>query len=137
MKCKRFNRFIIKAMPHFQYRSAAASDSHGIFIEDKDRMISIYFDEEQVRTNETEQLPQGELVEVYRYRIDDKAIVQSRVMDKERNLRDIAMFRMEFEDEKGDRAFLSGHMTVGAGYSWSNGVEPVLKELLKSLSFAS
>jgi hypothetical protein len=45
-----------------------------------------------------------------------------------------AFFHIELEDDEGATVYLPGQMVVSEGYSWSDGVEPVLLELLDGIT---
>lgn len=44
---------------------------------------------------------------------------------------------MEIPDETGELHILPGEMTAPCGYEWSDGVEPILLELLEGISVTS
>lgn len=48
-----------------------------------------------------------------------------------------AFFHVELEDRDGGKACLPGQMTVRTGYPWSDGVEPILLELMDGLTVLS
>ena len=45
-----------------------------------------------------------------------------------------AFFHIELEDDEGTTVYLPGQIVVSEGYSWSDGVEPVLLELLDGIT---
>ena len=45
-----------------------------------------------------------------------------------------AFFHIELEDDEGTTVYLPGQIVVSEGYSWSDGVEPVLLELLEGIT---
>lgn len=44
-----------------------------------------------------------------------------------------SFFHMELEDEDGKQHCLAGQMVVNKDYQWSNGIEPILMELLENI----
>ena len=44
-----------------------------------------------------------------------------------------AFFHIEIEDKKGGLLYLPGQMVVFADYTWTDGIEPVLMELLEGI----
>lgn len=44
-----------------------------------------------------------------------------------------AFFHMEVEDDDGKTLYLPGQMVADPGYKWSDGIEPVLMELLDGI----
>ena len=45
-----------------------------------------------------------------------------------------AFFHMELEDEDGKQHCLAGQIVVDKGYQWTDGVEPILMELLEGIA---
>lgn len=45
-----------------------------------------------------------------------------------------AFFHMEIPDETGELHILPGEMTAPCGYTWSDGVEPILIDLMNGLT---
>ena len=47
-----------------------------------------------------------------------------------------AFFHIELEDPEGNVLYLPGQIVVSPGYKWSDGIEPVLLELLSSIQLS-
>ena len=47
-----------------------------------------------------------------------------------------AFFHIELEDPEGNILYLPGQIVVSPGYKWSDGIEPVLLELLSSIQLS-
>lgn len=45
-----------------------------------------------------------------------------------------AFFHLELENAEGGTVYLPGQMTVSTGYQWSDGIEPILLELLEGIT---
>lgn len=68
------------------------------------------------------------------YRVGNKYLHQGRTeFHNPSDLRGIAYFHMEVPDMNGKIYICPGQMSVALNYSWSDGVEPTLRELLNGL----
>ena len=118
-------------VPRLYYWMDGKPGKRTLFIEDEEETVVISF-EEGMRcldlVNREENL-------CFEYRCGLRYLHQARVVSPDRtNASCCSFFHMEITDHAGAVHCLPGQMLVRAGRPWADGVEPVLIEILNSIT---
>ena len=124
--CLRFSR-----LPQLDYWIDGKPGKRTLFIEDKKEQVLISFEEGMRCIDLTENAPGRR----FEYRWGKRYLHQVRSERSGRNTTGSwSFFHMEITDHAGNIHWLPGQMVAWAGYPWTEGVEPLLVEILNSIS---
>lgn len=133
-RCIVFNRFVVPIFQNMNYFFDGERGKRIAFLEDKAKSFLISFEESMKCIDLSPESVYKEADSRHEYRNGSKYLHQRRMLQSNGNCsKGFIFFHMEFTDENGDRAILPGQMNVLDGYPQTDGVEPILKELLNSI----
>lgn len=101
------------------------------FISDKEERVVISFDEGVQESDVASYMATRVSAVSCQYCKNGKCIRQTR---NAKGNTSYSFFLIALEDEEGKRHCLAGQIVVEKGYQWSDGVEPVLMELMEGIS---
>ena len=118
-------------VPRLHYWMDGKPGKRTLFIEDEEETVVISF-EEGMRCLDMVNRDEDHCFE---YRRGLRYLHQARVVNPDRaNASCCSFFHMEITDHAGAIHYLPGQMLVRAGRPWADGVEPVLIEILNSIT---
>ena len=125
-----FDKFVLLIPPKLKYRTDGIIESRSLFITDPSESFLITFEEGMKLMD---MLPEAKVEPSVCFQCfkDGKYIHLRRKSDGKVSC---AFFHIELEDENGNPVYLPGQMVASSGYNWSDGIEPVLMELLAGIS---
>ena len=127
-----FDKFSFVVPPKLKWHQDGIPGKRVLFIYDQKKSFIVSFEE---GTQMRDMLPtdqQEEKASVsFQYCKDDKYIHLRRSGEKNDK---VAFFHIELEDEDGSTLYLPGQMVVFCEYKWSDGVEPILIDVLNGIA---
>jgi hypothetical protein len=126
-----FDRFRLHIPPKLKCHTDGVPGHRVLFITDHDETYTVSFEEG---------MPMRDMLASGRTNVPtvshqccrvDKYIHQWR---NDSSTERCAFFHIEVENNEGTTVYLPGQIVVSEGYSWSDGVEPVLLELLDGIT---
>ena len=131
-----FDGFLFARDPSLFYFADGKPGMRCLFISDENTKCPISFEEGMGCKDEA--LPSESSILKFlpaEYRSGERYIHQIRSDPETRpGIGNYAFFHMEIPDETGELHILSGQMNAPYGHEWSDGVEPILLELLEGIS---
>jgi hypothetical protein len=123
-----FDKFSLIIPKKLKYHMDGVSGHRVLFVTDQEETINISFEEgmrmSDVLSDTNENAPKV----VHRCCRAGKYIHQ-----RHSNIERCVFFHIELEDDDGKTLYLPGQMVVSENYQWSDGVEPVLLNLLEGI----
>lgn len=139
MRISLFDRYSLIIPPELKHHMDGPPGKRVVFITDAEEHVLISFEENMACMDLT-----GASRDSVSKRIEsehqskDRYIHQLRTDPATRpGIGNYAFFHMEMPDETGELHILPGQMTAPCGYAWSDGVEPVLIDLMNGLTVCS
>ena len=126
-----FDKYSLVIPPSMKWYQDGLPGQRVYFISDKKERVVISFDEGGQMTDIPPDAAMCAPAVSCQCCKDDKYIRQTRNAEGNTTY---SFFQIILEDENGKRHCLSGQIVVEKGYVWSDGVEPVLMELLEGIS---
>ena len=125
-----FDQYRLLIPPKLKSHQDGQPGQRVLFITDKKESFTVSFEE---GATPMDMLPEKESEQTVRFQCcqDGKYIHQRRSNSATERC---AFFHIELEDDDGKTLYLSGQIVVTDKYQWSDGVEPVLMELLAGIS---
>jgi len=126
-----FDKYSLVIPPNMKWHQDGPPGQKVYFISDKKERVVISFDECAQMSDMPPETAMRAFDVSYQYYKDGKYIRQTRNAEGNTTY---SFFQIVLEDENGKRHCLSGQIVVEKCYVWSDGVEPVLMELLEGIS---
>lgn len=127
-----FDRFSLVVPPKLKWHQDGIPGQRVLFISDRKETFSVSFEEgSQMRDMLPPDQQEAKASVSFQYCKDDKYIHMRRSGEKNDKF---AFFHIELEDEDGSTLYLPGQMVVFCEYKWSDGVEPVLIDVLNGIA---
>ena len=126
-----FDKYSLVIPPNLKWHQDGPPGQRVYFISDKKERVVISFDEGAQMSDMPPETAMRAPVVSCQCCKDGKYILQTRNAEGNTTY---SFFRFVLEDENGKRHCLSGQIVVEKGYEWSDGVEPVLMELMEGIS---
>ena len=126
-----FDRFRLQIPPKLKCYAAGAPGHRMLFITDPNETYTVSFEEGMPMRDMLASGRTNAPTVSHQCCRADKYIHQRR---GDSPAQQCAFFHIELEDDEGTTVYLPGQMAVSEGYSWSDGVEPVLLELLDGIT---
>jgi len=118
-------------LPQLNYWMDGKPGKRTVFIESPKDNVLISFEEGMRCIDLAQRAPDRR----FEYRREKRYLHQTRSGKSERNTTGSwSFFHMEITDPAGNIHWLPGQMVAWAGYPWAEGVEPLLVEILNSIS---
>lgn len=128
-----FDKFSLVIPPKLKYYADGARGKRVLFIKDRDENFIVSFEEGAQMMgmrSDLHELPMAS----FQCRRENKYIHQLRVDRRpDSNFVSYAFFHIEWQDKHGNLVYLPGQMVANPDYKWSDGIEPVLLELLDGI----
>ena len=102
-----------------------------VFLSDSQESFHVSFEEDMKLMDMLPGLWENDLTVTYEYRKGNTYIHQRR---KNSDRAVCAFFHLELQDSDGTILYLPGQLVADASYKWSEGIEPVLLELMDGLT---
>ena len=102
-----------------------------VFLSDSQESFLVSFEEDMKLMDMLPGLWENDLTVTYEYRKGNTYIHQRR---KNSDSAVCAFFHFELQDPDGTILYLPGQLVADASYKWSEGIEPVLLELMDGLT---
>ena len=125
-----FDRFCLVLPQGLKCYADGLDGKRVVFITSWSKRFNVSFEEGMQMMDMIPEI-QGETSIHYEYRQDGKYIHLCR---SSKGKIPYAFFHIALEDSEGITYFLPGQMVVHGTYTWSDGIEPVLMELLDGIS---
>ena len=127
-----FDRFSLVVPPKLKWHQDGIPGQRVLFISDQKETFSVSFEEgSQMRDMLPPDQQEAKASVSFQYCKDDKYIHLRRSGEKNDKF---AFFHIELEDDGGSTLYLPGQMVVFCEYKWSDGVEPVLIDVLNGIA---
>ena len=127
-----FDKFNLVVPPKLKWHQDGILGQRILFISDRKETFSVSFEEGmQIRDMLPPDQQEAKASVSFQYCKDDKYIHLRRSGEKNDKF---AFFHIELEDEDGSTLYLPGQMVVYCEYKWSDGVEPVLIDIMNGFS---
>ena len=125
-----FDQYRLLIPPKLKSHQDGPPGQRVLFITDKKESFTVSFEE---GATPMDMLPEKESEHTVSYQCckDGKYIHQKR--NTAGNMA-YSYFHIELEDEDGKQHCLAGQIVVDKGYQWTDGVEPILMELLEGIA---
>ncbi len=130
-----FDKCSLVIPPELKYHEDGIPGKRVLFIKDQEELFIISFEEGMKMIDMRSDVPMDNPTFSFQCCKDGKYIHQRRTdIQSHGNGRSYSFFHVELEDEDGHTVYLPGQMSASKAYAWSNGIEPVLMQLLDGLS---
>ena len=127
-----FDRFSLVVPPKLKWHQDGIPGQRVLFVSDRKEIFVVSFEEGmQMRDMLPPDQQETKSSVSFQYCKDDKYIHLRRSGEKNDKF---AFFHIELEDEDGSTLYLPGQMVVYCDYKWSDGVEPVLIDIMNGFS---
>ena len=125
-----FDQYRLLIRPKLKSHQDGPPGQRVLFITDKKESFTVSFEE---GATPMDMFPEKESEQTVRFQCcrDGKYIYLRRRSEKPIPC---AFFHIELEDEDGKQHCLAGQIVVDKGYQWTDGVEPILMELLEGIA---
>jgi len=122
-----FNKFNLVIPETLTYHIDGFPERRSAFIIDNDDSFVITFEEGMKCLD----MSNDKSLVCFNHRIDERYVHQQRF-----GKNNIAFFHIELDNSDGEKIYLPGQMVTETNYKWSDGLEPILIELLKGISLS-
>jgi len=130
-----FDRFRLDIPPKLKYYEDGAPGKRVVFITDRSEKFIVTFEEGMRMMDMNPGSHDGKPAVSFQCFKFGKYIHQRRIdSTKSNEAGGYAFFHIEVEDANGETLYLPGQMTAKPGYVWSDGVEPVLMQLMEGVT---
>ena len=129
-----FDKYSLVIPPKLKFHEDGIPGKRVLFITDQEESFIITFEEGMKLMDMMPDDPMENPTIRFQYCKDGKYIHQRRIDTFHGNGRSYSFFHMELEDEDGHTVYLPGQMMASEAYAWSDGIEPVLMELLERIA---
>lgn len=127
-----FDRFSLVVPPKLKWHQDGIPGQRILFISDRKETFSVSFEEGmKIQDMLLPDQQETKFSVSFQYCKDDKYIHLRRSGEKNDKF---AFFHIELEDEDGSTLYLPGQMVVYCEYNWSDGMEPVLIDIMNGFS---
>ena len=127
-----FDQYRLLIPPKLKSHRDGPPGQRVLFITDKKESFTVSFEEgSQMRDMLPPDQQEAKASVSFQYCKDDKYIHLRRSGEKNDKF---AFFHIELEDDDGSTLYLPGQMVVFCEYKWSDGVEPVLIDIMNGFS---
>lgn len=127
-----FDRFSLVVPPKLKWHQDGIPGQRVLFIYDQKESFTVSFEEGmQIRDMLPPDQQEVKPSVSFQYCKDDKYIHLRRSGKKNDRF---AFFHIELEDDEGSTLYLPGQIVVFCDYKWSEGVEPVLIDVLNGIA---
>ena len=130
-----FDKYSLVILPELKWWPDGLPGKRVLFITDPQEIFTISFEEGMRLMDTVPDPPDVTPTLSFQCSKDGKRIHQIRSdPQKRKGIGNYAFFHIELEDDDGSTLYLPGLMTAKAGYQWSDGVEPVLLDILNGVA---
>ena len=130
-----FDKYSLVIPPTLKWHEDGPPGKRVLFLTDSAESFSISFEEGMKMMDMMPNHPEESPMVSFQCCKDGKYIHQRRTDPQYRQgIGSFAFFHIELEDDDGSTLYLPGQMTAKAGYQWSDGVEPVLLDILNGVA---
>lgn len=130
-----FDKYSLVIPPTLKWHEDGPPGKRVLFLMDSAESFIISFEEGMKMMDMTPNHPEESPMVSFQCCKDGKYIHQRRTDPKYRQgIGSFAFFHIELDDDNGGTRYLPGQMTAKAGYQWTDGVEPLLMELLEGIA---
>lgn len=129
-----FDKYRFTLPPGLKWHRDGQAGSRVLFITDSKERFIVSFEEEMQTMNMPDDSSAETATVCFQHCRDGKYIHLKR---NSVGRISHAFFYIELQDDDGTRLHLSGQMVVTPDYQWSDGIEPVLMQLLEGVSLTS
>lgn len=106
-----------------------------VFLSDPEKTFTISFEEGMKMLDMAADHPEEKPLVRFQCYKDGKYIHQRRVDPKYRQgIGSFAFFHIELDDDDGSTLYVPGQMVAKAGFQWTDGVEPILLDLMNGIA---
>ena len=126
-----FDSFSLVIPPKLKYHTDGLPGHRVLFISDAKETFNVSFEEGMQMRDMLSASKESANAVSHQCCTDGKYIHQRRSNSATERC---AFFHMELEDEDGKQHCLAGQIVVDKGYQWTDGVEPILMELLEGIA---
>ena len=126
-----FDSFSLVIPPKLKYHTDGLPGQRVLFISDAKETFNVSFEEGMQMRDMLSASKESANAVSHQCCTDGKYIHQRRSNSATERC---AFFHMELEDEDGKQHCLAGQIVVDKGYQWTDGVEPILMELLEGIA---
>lgn len=130
-----FDKYSLVIPPELKWWPDGLPGKRVLFITDPQEIFTISFEEGMRLMDTVPDHPDVTPTLSFQCSKDGKRIHQIRSdPQKRKGIGNYAFFHIELEDDDGSTLYLPGLMTAKAEYQWSDGVEPVLLDILNGVA---
>lgn len=130
-----FDTYNLLIPPKLRCHADGAPGSRVLVITDREESFIVSFEEGMQMMDMVSNHIGDEMTVSYQCCKDGKYIHQRRVDQKSgESMGSYAFFHIELEDDDGKTMYIPGQMTAKSGYSWRDGVEPILMSLMEGIT---
>lgn len=130
MTLQLFDKYSLAIPPKLKWQLDGIPGRRVLFIADPKKMFNVSF-EEGMRMMDMLEVPDKTVPTVSYQCCKDGKYIHLRRSSSGRIAN--AFFHIELEDDAGTTMYLPGQIVVTPDYQWSDGIEPVLMQLLESI----
>lgn len=130
-----FDKYSLVIPPTLKWHEDGPPGKRVLFLTDSAESFIISFEEGMKMMDMMPNHPEESPMVSFQCCKDGKRIHQIRSdPQKRKGIGNYAFFHIELEDDDGSTLYLPGLMTAKAEYQWSDGVEPVLLDILNGIA---
>lgn len=130
-----FDTFALTVPPELEWQQDGLPGKRVLFLSDQAETFLVSFEEGMKSMDLCSDVSEYSNGKSLEYRCDEAYIHQWRSREQMLSKGNIfAFFHFELQDQHGQVWHLPGQMTAKPGYRWSDGVEPILIELLHAFA---
>ena len=130
-KISLFDKYTLVIPKGLKYHLDGMPGKRVLFITDKEESFILSFEEGMPLMDLIPANSDGELMITFQACENNKYIH----LKRSKNCR-VAFFHIKIEDDDGRTSFLPGQMIVKENYSWDDGIEPIIVDIVKTIVIA-
>ena len=126
-----FDKYTLVIPKGLKYHLDGMPGQRVLFITDKKESFNLSFEEGMPLMDLIPANSDGELMITFQA-FEDKKYIH---LKRSKNSR-VAFFHIKIEDDDGKTSCLPGQMIVKENYSWNDGIEPIIVDIVKTIVIA-
>lgn len=126
-----FDKYTLVIPKGLKYHLDGMPGKRVLFITDKKESFNLSFEEGMPLMDLIPANSDSELMITFQA-CEDKKYIH---LKRSKNSR-VAFFHIKIEDDDGKTSFLPGQMIVKENYSWNDGIEPIIVDIVKTIVIA-
>lgn len=126
-----FDKYTLVIPKGLKYHLDGIPGKRVLFITDKKESFNLSFEEGMPLMDLISANSDGELMITFQA-FEDKKYIH---LKRSKNSR-VAFFHIKIEDDDGKTSCLPGQMIVKENYSWNDGIEPIIVDIVKTIVIA-